>query len=159
MRDLADGGGVDPGEAAGVELAGSMPSPKLDLDLAAVEEVELLLLVVVVAAGLVGGRQDDRVDAEGGHAELLADLAEARALAEVGEVGDGVAVALVAVGSVVSSLIAAAAYVNNLSPPDDRSRPPPQIPAELKPADGRFGCGPSKVRPEALAALAERVGR
>jgi len=32
-----------------------------------------------------------------------------------------------------------------------------QIPAELKPADGRFGCGPSKVRPEALAVLAERV--
>jgi len=32
-----------------------------------------------------------------------------------------------------------------------------QIPAELKPADGRFGCGPSKVRPEALAALAERI--
>jgi phosphoserine aminotransferase len=31
-----------------------------------------------------------------------------------------------------------------------------QIPADLKPADGRFGCGPSKVRPEALAALAER---
>ena len=31
------------------------------------------------------------------------------------------------------------------------------IPAELKPADGRFGCGPSKVRPEALAALAERA--
>ncbi|HZE67157.1 MAG TPA: phosphoserine transaminase [Sporichthyaceae bacterium] len=28
------------------------------------------------------------------------------------------------------------------------------IPADLKPADGRFGCGPSKVRPEALAALA-----
>jgi phosphoserine aminotransferase len=32
-----------------------------------------------------------------------------------------------------------------------------QIPIELKPADGRFGCGPSKVRPEALARLAERV--
>ena len=32
-----------------------------------------------------------------------------------------------------------------------------QIPADLKPADGRFGCGPSKVRPEALARLAERV--
>jgi phosphoserine aminotransferase len=32
-----------------------------------------------------------------------------------------------------------------------------QIPAELKPADGRFGCGPSKVRPEALAALQERA--
>ena len=32
-----------------------------------------------------------------------------------------------------------------------------QIPAELKPADGRFGCGPSKVRAEALAALADRA--
>ncbi len=32
-----------------------------------------------------------------------------------------------------------------------------QIPSELKPADGRFGCGPSKVRPEALARLAERA--
>ena len=28
------------------------------------------------------------------------------------------------------------------------------IPEELKPADGRFGCGPSKVRPEQLAKLA-----
>jgi len=28
------------------------------------------------------------------------------------------------------------------------------IPSNLKPADGRFGCGPSKIRPEALAALA-----
>ncbi|KGA16248.1 hypothetical protein GM50_15010 [freshwater metagenome] len=27
------------------------------------------------------------------------------------------------------------------------------IPSELKPIDGRFGCGPSKIRPEALAAL------
>jgi phosphoserine aminotransferase len=32
-----------------------------------------------------------------------------------------------------------------------------QIPADLKPADGRFGCGPSKVRPEALARLAEQM--
>jgi phosphoserine aminotransferase len=44
--------------------------------------------------------------------------------------------------------------VNNLS-----SRMAPQttvqIPSEIKPADGRFGCGPSKVRPEALARLAE----
>jgi phosphoserine aminotransferase len=32
-----------------------------------------------------------------------------------------------------------------------------QIPADLKPADGRFGCGPSKVRPEALAGLAARA--
>jgi phosphoserine aminotransferase len=30
------------------------------------------------------------------------------------------------------------------------------IPADLKPKDGRFGCGPSKVRPEALAKLAEQ---
>src|SRR4051794_24731291 len=29
------------------------------------------------------------------------------------------------------------------------------IPADLKPADGRFGCGPSKVRAEQLSALAE----
>ena len=29
-----------------------------------------------------------------------------------------------------------------------------EIPAALKPKDGRFGCGPSKVRPEALAKLA-----
>lgn len=28
------------------------------------------------------------------------------------------------------------------------------IPPDLKPSDGRFGCGPSKVRPQALAALA-----
>ncbi|HEY2985881.1 MAG TPA: phosphoserine transaminase [Jatrophihabitantaceae bacterium] len=31
-----------------------------------------------------------------------------------------------------------------------------QIPKHLKPADGRFGCGPSKVRPEALARLSAR---
>ena len=30
-----------------------------------------------------------------------------------------------------------------------------QIPAELLPSDGRFGCGPSKVRPEQLAHLAQ----
>jgi phosphoserine aminotransferase len=40
------------------------------------------------------------------------------------------------------------------------SAPTPDItiPADLKPADGRFGCGPSKVRPEALRALAEESG-
>jgi len=32
----------------------------------------------------------------------------------------------------------------------------PKIPDDLKPADGRFGCGPSKVRPEALRSLADR---
>src|SRR3954468_2689380 len=31
-----------------------------------------------------------------------------------------------------------------------------EIPAARKPADGRFGCGPSKVRPEALAKLASQ---
>jgi phosphoserine aminotransferase len=33
-----------------------------------------------------------------------------------------------------------------------------EIPADLLPADGRFGCGPSRVRPEALQALAEAAG-
>jgi phosphoserine aminotransferase len=32
---------------------------------------------------------------------------------------------------------------------------PAALPDELLPTDGRFGCGPSKVRPEALAKLAE----
>ncbi|KAA0021203.1 phosphoserine transaminase [Antrihabitans cavernicola] len=31
----------------------------------------------------------------------------------------------------------------------------PTIPAELKPVDGRFGCGPSKVRPEQLQSLVD----
>ena len=31
----------------------------------------------------------------------------------------------------------------------------PQIPDDLQPADGRFGCGPSKVRPEQLVRLAD----
>ncbi|HJP74558.1 MAG TPA: phosphoserine transaminase [Pseudonocardiaceae bacterium] len=34
-----------------------------------------------------------------------------------------------------------------------------EIPAELKPSDGRFGCGPSKVRAEQLAALAASGAR
>ncbi len=32
---------------------------------------------------------------------------------------------------------------------------PIQIPTDLLPADGRFGCGPSKVRPEAVQAVAD----
>ena len=32
-----------------------------------------------------------------------------------------------------------------------------EIPQELKPADGRFGCGPSKVRPEQIAHLADNA--
>jgi phosphoserine aminotransferase len=46
--------------------------------------------------------------------------------------------------------------VNNLSPPVTPATAA-QIPTELKPADGRFGCGPSKVRPGALARLAEQA--
>ncbi|GAA1756035.1 phosphoserine transaminase [Nostocoides vanveenii] len=30
-----------------------------------------------------------------------------------------------------------------------------RLPDDLRPADGRFGCGPSKIRPEQMAALAE----
>ncbi|MGO1051036.1 phosphoserine transaminase [Crossiella sp. CA198] len=33
-----------------------------------------------------------------------------------------------------------------------------QLPAELRPSDGRFGCGPSKIRPEQLARLAAEGG-
>ncbi len=33
-----------------------------------------------------------------------------------------------------------------------------RIPAELRPSDGRFGSGPSKVRPEAVAALSRAAG-
>ena len=38
-----------------------------------------------------------------------------------------------------------------MTAPDPRSI---SIPADLLPADGRFGCGPSKIRPEQIAALA-----
>ncbi|MCO1578276.1 phosphoserine transaminase [Crossiella sp. SN42] len=33
-----------------------------------------------------------------------------------------------------------------------------QLPTELRPSDGRFGCGPSKIRPEQLARLAAEGG-
>ncbi|HZV24767.1 MAG TPA: phosphoserine transaminase, partial [Acidothermaceae bacterium] len=33
-----------------------------------------------------------------------------------------------------------------------------EIPADLKPSDGRFGAGPSKIRPESVAALAATGG-
>lgn len=32
-----------------------------------------------------------------------------------------------------------------------------RIPPDLLPADGRFGCGPSKIRPEAVAALSDKA--
>jgi len=42
-----------------------------------------------------------------------------------------------------------------MTPPSPATEETPLvIPPELLPADGRFGCGPSKVRPEALARLA-----
>src|SRR5450759_5348483 len=40
------------------------------------------------------------------------------------------------------------------SPPT--AQKPLLMPDAIRPADGRFGCGPSKVRPEALARLGER---
>jgi phosphoserine aminotransferase len=39
-------------------------------------------------------------------------------------------------------------------PPEADSTPAITIPADLLPSDGRFGCGPSKIRAEAVAALA-----
>jgi phosphoserine aminotransferase len=41
-----------------------------------------------------------------------------------------------------------------MTPSEATDEPRLVIPDDLKPADGRFGCGPSKVRPQALAALA-----
>ncbi|MFI4991833.1 MAG: phosphoserine transaminase [Solirubrobacterales bacterium] len=40
-----------------------------------------------------------------------------------------------------------------MTPSSAAAQTQPVIPQEMKPRDGRFGCGPSKVRPEALAAL------
>ncbi len=40
----------------------------------------------------------------------------------------------------------------------DTSQNPIVLPPELRPSDGRFGAGPSKVRPEAVAALGESAG-
>jgi phosphoserine aminotransferase len=42
-----------------------------------------------------------------------------------------------------------------MTPDTDTPQTKLLIPDELKPADGRFGCGPSKVRPAALQRLAE----
>jgi len=47
-----------------------------------------------------------------------------------------------------------------MTPPPEAKSPLPdiKIPVDLLPSDGRFGCGPSKVRPEAVAALAAEAG-
>ncbi len=42
-----------------------------------------------------------------------------------------------------------------VTPPPDTDASTLRIPAELLPSDGRFGCGPSKVRPAQLDALVE----
>jgi phosphoserine aminotransferase len=44
--------------------------------------------------------------------------------------------------------------LTNLRPMADSLTIPLQIPETIKPRDGRFGCGPSKVRPEQLQTLA-----
>ena len=64
---------------------GFAPRPRPHSRLARVDEVELVLCVVVVVEALVARRIHDRVDAERRHAERLADLAEAVALAELVE--------------------------------------------------------------------------
>ncbi len=48
-----------------------------------------------------------------------------------------------------------------MTPPPEARSPLPdiKIPVDLLPSDGRFGCGPSKVRPEAVAALGRRGRR
>src|SRR3954452_8751184 len=69
-------GGVDAREAARAEGPG-VPAER-DLDRTVEDDVDLFLGLVVMRVRRVGGREDDGVDAEGGHAQLPADLAEAR---------------------------------------------------------------------------------
>src|SRR3954451_5782342 len=85
--------GGDAGEAALVEHVARAVA-ELEADAPAVDEVELLLLVVVVARRGVAGRLDDGVDAERGHAQRRADLAEAVPVAERVQMADRVALAL-----------------------------------------------------------------
>src|SRR5262249_27886564 len=122
-----------------------------DLDLARVDEVELLLALVHVRAAVDARGEDDRVDAELGHAEPAADLAESVTFAQPVEIGDRVSVAL----DRLSCLFNAHPWHPILLRPAMTKASTLQLPPDLKPADGRFGCGPSKVRPEALAALAD----
>src|SRR6185503_10622839 len=62
---------------------------ELELDVPAMDEIGLFLFVVEVDAGLVVRRHDDRVDAEGGHADRTPDLAEAGALPDRVDVRGG----------------------------------------------------------------------
>src|SRR5437868_710094 len=89
IRDLARRRRLGVEEPARAEVAGLA----LDLDAhrAAVDEVELVLRVVVMGEPFVARRVDERVDAERGDAERLADLAEAGPVAELVEGGERVA--------------------------------------------------------------------
>src|SRR5215213_7990948 len=70
----------------------------------------------------------------------------ALALASMASVAEGATAVILAEMRAMPAMLADVAH-------------PPAIvlPDSLRPADGRFGCGPSKVRPEALAGLAERA--
>ena len=94
--DVADpphGGRVDPRRRTRLERMG-IAIVELDLDLSAVQEVELLLLIVEMPPGLVSGREDDRVDAECRDAERPADLPEAVFVTHLVDVADRVPLAL-----------------------------------------------------------------
>ena len=117
------------------------------------DEVELLLALVRVKAGLDPGRHHDRVDPELGHAELFSYLPEPVAFAEAVEVADGVSVAFHGLPHRFRAHGEHPICPRTMTASQTQTR----IPDELKPRDGRFGCGPSKVRPEALAKLAERA--
>src|SRR5438094_896394 len=81
VRDLARRRRLDVADPARSE--GPLLAVDLELRRAAVDEVELVLGVVVVEEAFLARRVDDRVDAERGHAERVADLAEAGPLAEL----------------------------------------------------------------------------
>ena len=74
VRHLAWRRRLDVDEAAGPEEA---PRRRPRPEPGPMHEVQLVLRVVVVVEAGVAGRHHDRVHAEGGHAERLADLAEA----------------------------------------------------------------------------------
>ena len=125
------------------------------------------------------GGHDDRVDAEGGHAQALADLAKARPVAEVVEIADGVALALrharilggslhlvLLVGLVLSRRAGqhgAPPECNAPTAPVSAGRPPPASAARIRP--GPSGRPPAAhrvrlVKPaarNAWAAIAERA--
>ena len=91
VAQRADRRGVDAHEVAGPER--ELVVAQRERDPARVDEVELLLALVEVAPAAVAGRHHDRVHAEGRHAELLAHLAEAPALAHRVDPARGPAVA------------------------------------------------------------------